>query len=154
MATATSAAPGITIDVVVDADPADVWAELRHIERHQQWMSDAEAIRFRTDQREGVGTMFECDTKVGPFRLTDVMEITDWVDERRMGVRHVGIVTGVGTFTLTPVGAGTKVQWREELFFPWWMAGRLGASASRPVLRWVWKRNLARLASRIEPDDR
>ena len=29
------------------------------------------------------GTTFDCDTKIGPFALTDRMEITEWVDRER-----------------------------------------------------------------------
>ena len=51
-------------------------------------MADAEVIRFLTEQTAGVGTRFECVTKVGPIRLTDEMEITEWEPGRAMGVRH------------------------------------------------------------------
>jgi hypothetical protein len=137
--------------VTIAAPPEAVWADVRDIASHVEWMADAVAIRFRTDRTDGVGTAFECDTKMGPFRLTDLMEITEWVDEERMGVRHVGLVTGSGVFTLEPLGdAGTLFTWTEELRFPWWMGGPLGASASRPVMRWIWRRNLARLKARVE----
>ena len=45
-----------------------------------------------------------------------------------MGVRHVGVVTGTGTFTLAPLdgGRGTRFEWSEDLRFPWWLGGRLG----------------------------
>ena len=48
-------------------------------------MQDGAEIRFLTNHCEGQETRFECDTKVGPFSLTDVMEITSWDDERRNG---------------------------------------------------------------------
>ena len=137
--------------VTIAAPPEVVWADVRDIASHVEWMADAVAIRFRTERTDGVGTTFECDTKMGPFRLTDLMEITEWVDTERMGVRHVGLVTGSGVFTLEPLGdAGTVFTWTEELRFPWWMGGPLGAAASRPVMRWIWRRNLARLKDRIE----
>lgn len=145
---------GVIVDVVIDRPPDVVWEDVRHIDRHVEWMADAEEIRFLSSQVEGVGTSFECDTKVGPLRLTDVMEITSWDPPTRMGVRHVGIVTGIGEFTLTAEGEGaTRFRWEEELTFPWWMGGRLGAAAANPVLRRVWQRNLARLAARFGSDD-
>ena len=114
-------------------------------------MADAEAIRFTSASRQGPGTTFECDTKVGPLRLTDEMAITDWVPGEVMGVRHEGVVTGVGRFTLEPVsGDRTRFSWREELTFPWWMAGRVGAAVGAPVLERIWRANLARLKALIE----
>jgi hypothetical protein len=140
----------IRTSITIDAPPATVWADVREIPSHVEWMADAEAIRFTSDITEGVGTTFDCDTKVGPLRLTDRMEITEWADEARMGVRHVGLVTGSGVFTLEPDGDGrTTFTWTEELRFPWWMGGPIGAAAGRPVMRWIWRRNLRRLAERF-----
>lgn len=135
----------------IDATPAQVWDGLADISTHVEWMADAEAIRFTSDRREGVGTTFDCDTKVGPFRLVDRMEITSWEPSRRMGVRHVGLVTGTGEFTMaaTPDGA-TELTWTESLRFPWWLAGPVGAAVARPVLRAIWRGNLRRLRERIE----
>ena len=143
--------PGIRVSTVIDATPAEVWSVVRHIERHVDWMLDAEAIRFTSRRTEGVGTTFDCDTRVGPFRLTDQMEITRWKPRRRMGVRHVGVVTGTGQFTLKAVKGGrTRFTWRERLEFPWWMGGPVGALVGSPVLRWVWSRNLGRLKQLVE----
>lgn len=141
----------VVVSTVIDRSPAEVWADVRNIESHVTWMQDAAAIRFLSEDREGTGTRFECDTKVGPFSLTDVMEITSWEDERRMGVRHVGLVEGTGEFTLTEIGPGqTEFRWEEDLMFPWFLGGRVGAFLARPVLRWVWNGNLKRLTARIE----
>ncbi|MEQ1788578.1 MAG: SRPBCC family protein, partial [Acidimicrobiales bacterium] len=142
----------IRVSTVLDAPPAAVWADLEDIGSHVEWMADAEAIRFVTDQTAGVGTTFECDTKVGPFRLTDVMEITEWVPGKTMGVRHTGVVTGTGRFTLKKARGGrTAFQWKERLVYPLWLGGPVGAFLSKPVLRWVWRRNLARLSARFAP---
>ncbi|MDZ7678977.1 MAG: SRPBCC family protein [Acidimicrobiales bacterium] len=137
--------------VTIAAPPAAVWADVRDIASHVEWMADAVEIRFTSDTTDGTGTTFECDTRVGPLRLTDLMEITEWEDDRRMGVRHVGLVTGTGVFTLEPLDeVATVFTWTERLQFPWWLGGPLGAAASRPVMRWIWRRNLARLKARIE----
>ena len=141
----------VVVSTVIDRSPTEVWSDVRNIASHVDWMLDAEAIRFVSDRTEGVGTRFECDTKVGPFALTDVMEITAWVDEQTMGVRHVGLVEGTGEFTLRSVGQDqTEFRWEEDLSFPWWMGGPLGALVARPVLRAIWKGNLKRLKARIE----
>jgi hypothetical protein len=118
-----------------------VWDALADIAAHVEWMADARAIRFTSTTTTGVGTTFDCDTKVGPFRLTDRMEVTGWDPERSMSVRHVGLVTGEGRFDLSPHRRGTTVTWSETLRFPWWIPSRPAAF----VLRLIWRRNLRRL---------
>ncbi len=147
----SSGGRAVVVSTIVDRSPAQVWADVRDIESHVDWMHDAVEIRFLSDVREGPGTRFECDTKVGPFSLTDVMEITSWEDEQRMGVRHVGLVEGTGEFTLRDLGSNrTEFRWQEDLSFPWFIGGPVGAFLARPVLRLIWKRNLARLKARVE----
>jgi len=142
--------PGIAVEVVIDAPVDFVWNDLVDIESHVDWMLDAVDIRFLTDQRRGIGTRFECDTVVGPFKLTDIMEITEWHPAKSMGVRHQGIVGGTGMFTLRASGSNTVFSWVEQLAFPWYFAGPLGATIARPVLKGIWKGNMRRLKTRIE----
>lgn len=143
---------GVTVRVSteVPAGRAQVWSELERIEDHVEWMLDATAIRFRGEQRRGVGTVFECDTKIGPFRLTDVMEITQWEPGAVIGVRHFGPVSGTGRFSLTDApAAATVLEWNEELLFPWWLGATAGAQLARPVFTALWRGNLRRLSQRI-----
>lgn len=141
----------VRASVVIEATPAEVWAAVEHVELHVDWMHDATAIRFTSPQHAGVGTTFDCDTKIGPIKLVDRMEITAWDPERTMGVRHVGIVTGTGAFTLRDAGRNrTEFLWDETLTFPWWMGGSLGGRVGAVVLGLVWKRNLRALKAQIE----
>ncbi len=143
----------IRVAIELDAPPSRVWEVVEPIERHVDWMADAVAIRFHGDQTRGVGTTFDCDTKVGPIRLTDEMAITEWEPERAMGVRHEGIVTGSGVFTLDPIDLGrrTRFTWTEDLRFPWYLGGRLGELVGgRVVMRAIWRRNLAELRRLVE----
>ena len=143
--------PRIRVATTIAAPPDDVWAAVEDVRSHVEWMADAEAIRFDGEQTSGVGTSFECDTKVGPLRLTDHMTITEWEPGRVMGVRHAGLVTGEGRFTLTPTtDGGTEFAWDEELRFPWWMGGAVGGAAGAPVLKRVWEGNLRRLKAKVE----
>ena len=96
----------VAIDIAATTE--QVWDIVEPIEHHVDWMHDAVAIRFQTEQHRGVGTAFLCDTKVGPFELVDSMEITEWEPGVSMGVRHVGVVTGTGRFTLTPIDLGRR----------------------------------------------
>ena len=141
----------IRVAVTIDADPATVWSAIEDIGSHVRWMADAEAIRFTSTRRRGVGTTFDCDTRVGPFALTDRMRITAWRPGRVMGVEHVGIVTGSGRFTLRRRRGGrTRFVWRERLDFPWYLGGPLGAVVAGEALRAIWARNLRRLKALVE----
>lgn len=140
----------LKVSITIDAPRPVVWRQLEQIERHIDWMMDATAIRFRDDRRRGVGTTFECDTKVGPIRLTDVMAITEWEDERSMAVAHCGAVQGIGRFTLHEgPGDGTTLMWDEQLTFPWWLGSAAGATIARPVLRIIWMGNLRRFKASV-----
>ncbi|MCY4664869.1 MAG: SRPBCC family protein [Acidimicrobiaceae bacterium] len=144
----------IRVSTVVPAAPAAVWEDLRHIGRHVDWMSDAESIRFLTEEAEGVGVRFECVTRIGPVRLIDRMEVIEWREGAILGIRHRGTVSGTGRFRLAPCPGPhgehhTRFEWTETLRFRWWMGGPLGAAAARPVLKAVWARNLRRFAARF-----
>jgi hypothetical protein len=141
----------IRIGTMIDAPPAATWQVVEQLERHVDWMADAESIRFVGAQTRGEGTTFDCVTKVGPIRLTDRMTVIEWEPGKLVGIQHRGVVTGRGRFTLRRRRGGrTWFQWNERLTFPWWMGGPVGAIAAKPVLRRVWRRNLLRLKSIVE----
>ena len=143
----------ISVRIELDATPQRVWEVVEPVENHVDWMHDAVAIRFQGEQTRGVGTSFLCDTKVGPIKLVDRMEITEWVPEQTMGVRHTGIVTGTGRFTITPIDLGrrSRFEWAEELFFPWWLGGPIGAYVGgKVVMQAIWRRNLRELKALVE----
>jgi hypothetical protein len=139
----------VRVSTTIDAPPAQVWADVSAIDRHVDWMRDAVGITFGSDQRDGLGTSFACATRVGPFRTTDRMVVTEWVDGEVIGVRHEGPWKGAGRFTLAPDGAGTRFTWDEELRLPWWLGGGAGAAVAAPVLAAVWRRNLSALRRRF-----
>ena len=134
----------------IDAPPRDVWRAIEDVTSHVSWMDDAVAIRLLPGPRAGVGTRFECDTRVGPFRMLDRMEVTEWRPRRTMAIRHHGLVTGSGRFTLRRHHRGTAFMWTERLRFPLWVGGPLGAVLAKPLLRRVWRRNLANLKALVE----
>jgi Polyketide cyclase / dehydrase and lipid transport len=143
----------IEVSIEIDASVDRVWQVVEPVERHVDWMHDAVAIRFQGEQTRGVGTQFTCDTKVGPLKLVDRMEITEWQPGRAMGVRHTGIVTGSGMFTLTPIDLDrrTRFSWAEELIFPWWLGGPIGAFVGgKLVMKAIWRRNLRELRTIVE----
>jgi carbon monoxide dehydrogenase subunit G len=129
--------------------PEEVWADVEQLETHVEWMADAERIDFDGEQRRGVGTTMRVLTKVGPLQTVDIIRVTGWDPPRSIAVRHEGLVTGSGEFTLEPIPAGTRFVWSEDLAMPWYFGGPVGAFVARPVLALVWRRNLERLAARF-----
>jgi uncharacterized protein YndB with AHSA1/START domain len=141
----------LEVGITIDAPPDKVWSVIEPIEHHVDWMADAESITFTSAIRRGVGTQFDCVTRLGPLHTTDRMGVTEWDPGKVMGIEHRGVVTGTGRFTLEPTSAGgTTFTWTEQLTFPWWMGGAAGAIAAKPVLRAVWQRNLGKLKELVE----
>lgn len=143
----------IRVAIELNATPDQVWDIVEPVERHVDWMADAVAIHFQTEQTRGVGTTFLCDTKVGPITLQDHMEITEWVPGARMGVKHTGVVTGSGVFELESIDLDrrTRFTWTEDLRFPWFLGSRLGEIVGGQfVMKQIWKRNLRKLQALVD----
>lgn len=126
-----------------------VWDALADLESHVDWMKDAESIDFTSESRRGVGTVMEVETRVGPLRTLDVIEVTGWNEGESIDVEHRGLVTGVGTLAVGPTNGSTRVTWVEDLRFPWWLGGPLTAFLAKPVLAAIWRGNLKRLEETI-----
>ncbi len=139
----------IRIEHLIQAPVATVWSDIADVASHVEWMADAESITFLGEQRSGAGTRMEVLTRVGPFTTTDVMEFTEWTAPTRMAIRHQGLVTGEGAFTLEESEGGTRFTWAERLTFPWYLGGPVTAFLAAPVLKAIWRRNLRRLAARF-----
>lgn len=143
-------ARSITVRIEIPADRQRVWDDIADVASHVEWMADAESISFLGDQRDGAGTRMEVATRVGPLRLNDLMEFTEWEPPARMAIRHEGLVTGEGAFTLEEAGPNaTTFTWREVLTFPLWLGGPVAEFFAAPVLTAIWRRNLKRLAARF-----
>jgi uncharacterized protein YndB with AHSA1/START domain len=143
----------VRVCTTIDAPPSRVWEIVEVIEHHTEWMTDAARITFVTSSTRGVGTEFDCLTRVGPLRLNDRMAVIEWEPGRSIGIEHRGVVTGAGRFSLARRRHGrTRFCWHERLRFPWWMGGPLGERVAKPVLRKLWRANLTRLKHIAETD--
>lgn len=140
----------IVITGVIAATPADVWQVASDLAAQPDWMHDAVAIRFVSAQTSGAGVVMDCDTRIGPIRLTDRMVVTEWVEGRVITIRHQGLVSGTGRFTIEPGPGGTRFTWSEDLQFPWWLGGPVAGAAARPVLAAIWRRDVSRLGRLAE----
>lgn len=140
----------IRVGVTIDAPRRTVWRAVRDVSTHTDWMREAVSLRLVRGRPNRVGAVYECDTRVGPLRTLDVMEITEWRRGRAIGVRHAGVVTGSGRFTLRGRGRRTRFTWSESLSFPWTLGGPIGGVVGGQVLKLVWRKNLRHLKAMVE----
>ena len=139
----------VVVEIDLPYPVSHVWAELSQLERHADWMMDAERIDFATAQRRGLGTEMKVRTKVGPFVTQDIIEVREWTEGQSMGVSHRGLVTGGGVFGLLPIDGGTRFVWWADLEFPWDRGGPITAWFAAPVLKWIWHGHLNRFATTL-----
>ena len=86
----------VELNIIIDAPAVKAWAHISDLASHTDWMRDAVAIRFVSAATSGAGTVMDCDTKFGPFRLTDRLVVTEWREGQAIAIRHEGAVTGTG----------------------------------------------------------
>jgi hypothetical protein len=141
--------PLIRLSEEIGAPRARVWEELADLGSHVEWMVDAADVDFEVGPRSGPGTWMRVATRIGPFRVTDVMTVVEWVEGYTITVAHTGAVTGTGRFDLEDAPQGSRLIWTEELRFPWWLGGPFGGFLAAPVLRRIWRSNLARFSERL-----
>ncbi len=144
-------ARAIEVSVLIPAPIETVWEDLARIETHAEWMTDAVAIEFLTEERRGVGTRIRVPTKIGPLTTVDEMTFTAWEPPNRMAIVHEGKFTGIGELALRTTTGGTELTWREVVKFPAMFGGPLGERAAAPILRRVWRANLDRFSRRFGP---
>ena len=141
----------IRITEEIEASPEVVWNAISDIQTHVNWMADASEIRITSEQTEGVGVTFDCDTKVGPLRTTDKMQITEWTPNQTLTISHKGLVEGKGSFILERNSDGkTLFVWEESLEFPLLLGGRITGFFAKPILKKIWKKNLYKLKHFVE----
>lgn len=120
-------------------------------------MLEARDFVVTSARREGVGVEAEAIIRIGGITTRDRVRVTGWDPPRRLSLEHLGWVSGTGDLVLIPVGVGeTRVVWREALRAPrlgplGWLgpAGRVGLLLFRPLLRWIFRRDLRVLAGLV-----
>lgn len=126
-----------------------VWEALADIGSHPAWMRDARSIEFLGSQTRGVGTRFQVETRVGPFRTLDLLEVTEWEEGRSIEVAHRGSIGGTGVLSVEGSASRARVTWKERLEVPWRLGGPPIAWLAVQVLAVIWRGNLARLEALV-----
>ena len=134
---------------VMDAHRPVVWEALADLASHAGWMRDARSVEFLGSRTRGVGTRLTVETRVGPFRTLDLLEVTGWEEGQSISVTHRGLIEGEGVLSVEDAGNGSLVRWVERLSFPWWLGGPVTAWLARPLLGAVLRGDLRRLDSLV-----
>ena len=132
----------------IEAPVEAVWDVLTDWESQPRWMHDAKAVVVTSPQRVGVGTVLRCPTNIAlGLIIDDILEVTEWVEHRRVGVLHRGLVIrGVGAFELSPTPHGTHFVWWEEVAAPLGDFGdQLVSVFAVPYVTRIFRRSLANL---------
>ena len=136
--------------IVLPTSPAGAWAALVAWERQPDWMADADEVRVTSAAREGVGTTVDVKTRVLTVpSFTERLEVVGWDPPRELRIAHRRFIRGVGTWTLTPAGAGTRFRWIEDVSLPVPILGRLALLAYRPFLRHLMGRSMRDLQASV-----
>jgi hypothetical protein len=128
----------------VCAGPPDaIWELITDWEHQDDWMLEASDFVVVSDAREGVGVEAEATIRIGGIQTRDRVRVAEWDPPRRLGIEHLGWVTGRGVIELTPVaGRRTHVWWREELNPPLGALGAIGMTAFKPLMARIFRRDL------------
>ncbi len=136
----------IHTEISVPTDREQTWELLIDLQKQPEWMKDALSIEQLTEGPVGVGTVMRVPTQIFFLRTTDRMEVTAFDPLEKWSVKHIGLVTGEGTFSLRDddAGPGTIVHWHERLSAPLGILGRIGMTLFRPALRYQFHSDLVR----------
>ena len=145
-----SAVAGVLVRTEIDASPTEVWRVVSSIADHVVWMDDAVGIEFTSPRTSGVGTTFDCETRVGPIELTDHMEVTEWVEGRvdRRALTRASSPARVGSRSSKPPTGAPSSRGRRRCTSRGGSGDRSARCRARGCCAAIWTRNLANLADR------
>jgi hypothetical protein len=138
----------IEVAQTLPCPPSVAWELITDWEHQGDWMLEATDFVVLGDQREGVGVLAEATVTIGGISTRDKVRVFAWEPNKRLGIEHMGWVSGSGEMFLTALGGDrTHLFWREELFPPMGALGALGISAFKPIMTRIFERDLRILES-------
>ena len=132
------------------AGPPDlVWRLLTDWERQGDWQLEASDFVVSSEAREGVGVVAEATITIGGISTRDKIRVDVWEPPSRLGIEHLGWVSGRGDIRLIPDAGGVRMEWREELVPPLGVLGALGIRLFKPLMARIFRRDAKILAGLV-----
>jgi len=140
----------LQVDVPVGAPQQAVWDAVTDWPRQSEWIIGTDVRVVEGDGRS-VGSRIEAYTGKRPLGVLDTMTITAWEPPHRVVVLHDGrLLRGPGEIVVRADGERSVLSWSEDLELPFGVLGALGWQASKPLVRWGFRRSLRSLAESLE----
>jgi hypothetical protein len=140
----------VSMSADLSGPPSTVWRLLVDWERQGDWMLEASDFVVISEHREGVGVTAEATVKIGGISTRDRIRVDVWDPPERLGLEHLGWVSGRGDMRLTPIEGGrTHLDWTEELHPPLGPLGAIGIRLFTPLMRRIFERDLRVLAELV-----
>ena len=139
--------------VEIDAPIERTWAVLSDIPGQTRWMPEMKSVRMITPDPVEVGSIGEATIRIFGIAVTDRVAITTYRPPEAFGIDHRGLFGGEGLLTLKPGldGTTTIVDWVEALAPPF--LPRLGWPLQRPVIAYLYQRDLYLLRDLVEDEE-
>ena len=138
--------------VEITASIEATWTVLSDVPGQVRWMPEMKSVEMVTPGPVRVGSVGEATIRIFGIAVTDQVDITAYDPPRAFGIAHRGLFGGEGLLTLRAGHDGTTtiVDWVEHLVPPW--LPRLGWIAQRPVIEYLYQRDLCLLRDLVERD--
>lgn len=132
----------VEVAIEIAAPPEAVWARLVDWENLGLWMREARDFKVLTATREGVGVEAQARVTIAGITTLDTVVVSRWEPPVWFEIEHRGWVSGTGLLHCRPTASGTWVWWRESLVPPWSILGWAGMQLLKPVMAWVFRRDI------------
>lgn len=144
--------PQLLLEMAIEiaAPPETVWEWLVDWERLGLWMKEASDFRVTSPEREGVGVVAQAKVRIAGITTLDSVTVTRWEPPEWFEIEHQGWVGGRGLMQARPTPVGTYLWWRETLIAPLGWLGWVGMEFVKPVMRWIFRRDLRLLKQLVE----
>jgi uncharacterized membrane protein len=130
--------------------PEAVWPYLVDWEHLDLWMKEARNFTVIGEQREGVGVEAQATIRIAGITTRDRVTVTKWAPPVVLEIAHLGWVRGTGYMELSPTDEGCNMFWREVLYPPWGLLGRVGLKLLGPTMRQTFELDLRQLKELVE----